>query len=97
MSGSLIMHERIKTTEAKAKELKRRIDKIVKKAKKGRDKSKRLAIRRDIEKYIPSMAARKIMGDFLKKFEGRNSGYTRVIKLAPRKSDNARMAVIEFV
>jgi len=43
------------------------------------------------------MAIKKITGEFLKKFEKKNCGYTRVIKLAPRKSDGARVAVIEFI
>jgi len=98
MLGSLIMEERIETTEAKAKELKSRIDKVITKAKKHeKEGPARLAVRRDLKKDIPAAAVEKIMGEFLKKFESRKSGYARVIKLAPRKSDNARMAVIEFV
>lgn len=98
MLGSLIMNEKIETTEAKAKELKNQIDKLINKAKKHpKEGSERLAVRRDLKKYIPLAAVEKVMGEFLKKFEGRKSGYTRVIKLAPRKSDNARLAIIEFV
>jgi large subunit ribosomal protein L17 len=98
MLGSLIMREKISTTEAKAKELKNRIDPIVNKAKlAGQSKEKKVAIMRYLVKYIPENAARKVTGDFIKKFDSRNSGYTRVIKLAPRKSDGARLAVIEFV
>lgn len=98
MLGSLIMEERIETTEAKAKELKSRIDKIITKAKKHKEEGpERLAVRRDLKKDIPAAAVEKILGEFLQKFEERKSGYTRVIKLAQRNSDNARMAVIEFV
>jgi large subunit ribosomal protein L17 len=95
--GSLIMHEKIETTEAKAKELKGKIDKLIGKVKKNQDKTKKLAMRKILKKDLPDMAAEKIMGEFLKKFAVRNSGYTRIIKLMPRKSDNARLAVIEFV
>ena len=97
MLGSLIMREKIKTTEAKAKELKMRVDKIINKAKKGEDKAKKIAVIRDLKKDIPEMAMRKIIGEFLKKFSGRKSGYARVIRLAPRKSDGAKMAIIELI
>lgn len=97
MLGSLVMREKITTTEAKAKELKMRVDKIINKAKKSQDKSVKVAVIRDLKKDMPEAAVKKIIGDFLKKFDGRTSGYARVIKLAPRKSDGARIAVIEFV
>lgn len=97
MLSSLIMKEKISTTETKAKVLKDKIDKIINKVKKNQADSKKLAVRRNLKKNISEMAIKKIMGDFLKKFESRNSGYTRVIKLAPRKSDNAKIAIIEFV
>ena len=97
MLGSLIMREKIETTEAKAKEIKSKIDRIVRKAKTAQDKDKKTAVRRELKKYIPDMAAKKITGDFVKKFEKRNSGYARLIKLAQRKSDNAKMAIVEFV
>jgi len=48
MLGSLIMEEKIKTTEAKAKELKTKIDKIINKAKKGREESKKLGVRKNL-------------------------------------------------
>ncbi|OGI29719.1 MAG: 50S ribosomal protein L17 [Candidatus Moranbacteria bacterium RIFOXYA12_FULL_44_15] len=97
MLGSLIMHEKIETTEAKAKELKGKIDKIVNKAKKTKDEKRKLAVSRDLRTLIPAMAVKKIIGEFLDKFEKRGSGYIRIIKLAPRKSDGAKKAVIEFV
>ncbi len=97
MLGNLIMNEKIRTTEAKAKELKGKMDKIISRAKKSHDKTKKIAVIRELEKFIPKMAVKKITGEFLKKFKERNSGYTRVIKLAPRQSDGARMAIIEFV
>ena len=98
MLGSLIMEEKIETTEAKAKEMKNRIDKLITKAKKQpKEGAARLAVRRDLKKYIPAVAVDKIMGEFLKRFEDRKSGYARVIKLTARKSDNAKLAIIEFV
>lgn len=96
--GSLILVEKITTTEAKAKEAKRMIDKLITRAKKSQKADRKVAVLRDLNKLIPKIAAKKILSnDFMKKFSERQSGYTRVIKLAQRKSDGARMAVIEFV
>jgi large subunit ribosomal protein L17 len=97
MLGSLIMREKITTTEAKAKELKSRIDKVINKSKKYKTGNEKVTAIRELRKDLPEMAAKKITGEFLDKFEKRKSGYSRVIKLQPRKSDGAKMAVIEFV
>jgi len=97
MLGSLIMKEKIETTEAKAKELKSKIDRIINKAKKIQAAEKKLSATRDLSSSLPKMAVLKLSGDFISKFEKRNSGYARIIKLAPRKSDGARLAIIEFV
>lgn len=96
--GSLIVKEKITTTEAKAKEMKSLVDKIITKAKKIKaDDAKKVAIIRDLRKELPLVAVTKLSGDFAKRFESRKSGFTRVIKLGQRKSDSAEMAVIEFV
>lgn len=95
--GSFIMREKIETTEAKAKEAKSKIDKIINLAKKGKKDSLKISVIRGLKKVLPEGAANKLSGDFLNKFSGRGSGYSRVIKLNPRKSDGARMAIIEFV
>ena len=97
MLGSLIMFEKITTTEAKAKELKSKIDKIINKAKKEGSKSIKPEIIRELKKYIPEVAVKKLTGVFLKKFNGRQSGYARVIKIERRKTDGSKMAIIEFV
>jgi large subunit ribosomal protein L17 len=97
MLGSLIMKEKIQTTEAKAKELKARIDKVINKAKKGQDETRKLSVRRELTKDIPQIAVKKLIGKFLTRFDGKACGYTRVVKLAPRKSDGARIAIIEFI
>jgi large subunit ribosomal protein L17 len=97
MLGSLIMNEKISTTEAKAKELKSKIDRIVNKAKKTEKAEKKLAVIRDLGKEIPRMAVQKLTREFLGKFKNRTSGYARVIKIGDRKTDGARMAVVEFV
>ena len=95
--GSLIMREKIKTTEAKAKESNGKIDKLINKAKKSANDPSGVKAIRELIRVLPENAAKKLAGDFLKKFSNRNSGYSRVIKLNRRKSDGARMAIIEFV
>lgn len=96
--GSLVMYERIETTEAKAKELKNIVDQVINKAKEASvNQDRKVALLRQVNQHLPVMAAKKLLGEFITKFESRNSGFTRVVKLEPRKSDGARMAIIEFV
>jgi large subunit ribosomal protein L17 len=96
--GSLVMYERITTTQAKAKEIKDFIDQVVNKAKEARVNSDRkVSLLRQLNQDLPTMAAKKILGDFAERFTSRQSGYVRVVKLEPRKTDGARMAIIEFV
>jgi large subunit ribosomal protein L17 len=95
MLGSLIMYEKIETTEAKAKELKSRIDRIITKAKRAQDND--MAVVRKLEGQLPMMAIQKIKDELLERMSDRKSGYARVIKLSPRKSDGARMAIVELV
>lgn len=92
--SSLIIHGRIETTEAKAKESKSAIDKVITKAK--RANGSKMEIVRKLEGLV-SKEALKILVRNIKKFDNRDSGYARVIKLSPRKSDGARMAIIELV
>jgi len=92
------MFERITTTEAKAKEIKNFIDQVVNKAKEARSNADRkVSLLRQLNQDLPTMAAKKMLGDFSERFEARKSGYVRVVKLEPRKTDGARMAIIEFV
>lgn len=96
--GSLVLHESITTTQAKAKEVKLFIDQIVNKAKVARkDVSRRVAMIRELQNEIPVVAVKKLLSDFGTRFDARQSGYTRVVKLDQRKSDSAEMAIIEFV
>ena len=90
---SLILYERIETTEIKAKELSRIFDKLVTKAKK-----QDLHNYRQILSYtINPVAAEKLNNDLVKGFQGRDSGYTRVIKIGKRLGDGAEMDVIELI
>ena len=95
--GSFIMREKMQTTQAKAKEVKSLIDRLINKAKKAQEETKKVAMIRDLKFSLPAMAVKKLTGEFIKRFSKRTSGYARVIKLAPRKSDNAEIAIIEFV
>lgn len=98
MLGNLILREKMKTTEAKAKEIKGEVDILVNKAKEGMNEGKKVVVTRYLRNRVPVIAAEKLQeSHFLEKFTGRGSGYTRIIKLNPRQSDGARMAVIEFV
>ena len=92
--SSLIIHGRIETTEAKAKESKNLIDKVITKAKRANGSA--LEIIRKVEGQL-SKEAISVLVENMKKFDARDSGYSRVIKLSPRKSDGARMAIIELV
>lgn len=84
--GSLIQRERIVTTEAKAKEIKARIDRVVTIAKKISDPERKVAILRLLASRLPKMAVEKFADDdFRKRFEIRTSGFTRVTKLLPEK------------
>jgi len=91
--NNLIIHGRMETTEAKAKETKSMIDRVITKAKRSDEK---MEIVRKLEGTLSKQALGKLLED-LPKFDGRSSGYARVIKLSPRKSDGARMAIIELI
>ena len=84
LATSLIESESIETTEAKAKELRPFIEKLVTKARSGTLHARRLAIRH----------VQKVIGP---RFASRNGGYTRILKTGFRKGDGADMARIEFM
>jgi len=94
LARSLVIHERISTTEAKAKELRPFIEKLVTRAKGGS-----LATRREITSKLTnrSKEVKKLFDVIAPKYKDKNGGYTRVLKLGARKSDGAKMAIIEFV
>lgn len=91
LAESLILHKKIKTTEAKAKALRPFIEKLVTKARK-----QTLASRRDLLKLFDNNIAKKLE-EISKKYQNRPGGYTRIIKLGRRQTDAAKMAQIEFV
>jgi large subunit ribosomal protein L17 len=90
---SLILHEAITTTEAKAKEVAPQFERVVTYAKKGT-----LASARDVRALVMTeIATQKLYLELLPAFEGRQGGYTRIIKLAPRRGDNAPMVRLSLV
>ena len=93
MSASLIKHEQITTTVAKAKELRPYIEKLVTLAKRGGLANRRLANSR----LLDDTQLKKLFDVLAERYKDRNGGYTRVIKAGIRASDAAPMAVIEFV
>jgi large subunit ribosomal protein L17 len=91
---SLIAHGRIETTEAKAKEVRPAIEKLVTKANVGTLASRRLVISR---LYNLNSEATKLIDTIAPKYKGRTGGYTRITKLPRRAGDASKMAVIEFI
>lgn len=90
--SSLFLKEKIKTTEAKAKEIRPLAEKLITKAKKGD-----LASRRFLAKFLSKKIVKKLVDELAQGYKDRPGGYTRIIKLGPRKSDGAKMALIELV
>jgi len=93
MSNALIKHEQITTTLAKAKELRRFVEKIVTLGKKGDLLSRRKAV----SILQDQKMSKKVFDVFAERYKARAGGYTRIIKLGNRFGDNAPTAVIEFV
>ena len=92
LARSLFLNNRIKTTEAKAKELSPFVEKIITRAKKDD-----LATRRYLSKFFASEVAGKLIKEIGPIYRKRKGGYTRIIKLGPRKGDGAKMALIELI
>ena len=92
LARSLVLHEKIETTEPKAKELRPFIEKLVTKG-----KIKTVANIRNIGTKIGQNAAKILIDTLSKKYEDRKGGYTRITKSKRRLSDGSKMAIIEFV
>lgn len=92
LAKDLFRHGRIKTTEAKARALRPYAERLITKAKQGDLHNRRQVLAklndRDVVAYLFEEVA--------PRFADRNGGYTRMLKLAPRKGDNARMALVEL-
>ncbi|HEX6593709.1 MAG TPA: 50S ribosomal protein L17 [Bacillota bacterium] len=99
LASDLIIHERLETTEAKAKELRPVVEKMITYGKRGD-----LHARRQAEAFLyndknkeSEQVVQKLFDDVAGRYEDRQGGYTRVLKLGPRRGDGAKMAIIELV
>jgi large subunit ribosomal protein L17 len=90
--ASLVAHGRITTTLEKAKELRPIAEKMVTQGKRGT-----LHARRRAQRLLDRHLVKKLFDDVAPRFAERPGGYTRILKLGPRKGDGAEMALIEFV
>ena len=90
--NNFFLHEKIKTTEAKAKELRSIAERMITKA-----KDANLANRRLLAKELTPENTKKIIDKIAPSFASRQGGYTRIMKLGPRNSDSAKMVIIELV
>jgi large subunit ribosomal protein L17 len=122
--ANLVLNERIETTDAKAKELRRVAERLISKARRLGEvaytphadlqpaaRSRRTAASRAISAYIPRFGVRvepggaltridlveKVLVELAKRYESRAGGYTRIVKLGPRRGDNAPISLIELV
>jgi large subunit ribosomal protein L17 len=90
----VIQHERIKTSEAKAKAVKPELERLITLAKKGDQHSRRQAMSRlGQDKFI----VYKLFEEIAPRYTERPGGYTRILKLGPRRSDATEMVFLELV
>jgi large subunit ribosomal protein L17 len=121
--ANLVLHERIETTDAKAKELRRIAERLISRARRlgetaytpweqlnQAERSKRSAAKKHVGAFLRRFGVintaqrsekvdlvEKLMTELAKRYAGRPGGYTRIIKLGPRRGDNAPMCLIELV
>jgi len=94
LSREVLNHERIKTTEAKAKAVKPEVEKLITLAKRGDLHARRQAMARlGQDKFV----VYKLFEEIAPRYSERNGGYTRILKLGPRRSDATEMVFLELV
>ena len=94
LTRDVIMNERIETTETRAKEVRKFVDKMITYGKKGDLVSRRLAL---AFLHNDTECVNKVFNDLAKRYESRNGGYTRILKLDERRGDGALVVIIELV
>jgi large subunit ribosomal protein L17 len=124
LAANLVLHERIETTDAKAKEVRRVAERLITKARRlgeaaytpweklsAGDKARRLATKRLLGAYLPRWGVRtepggkhekvdlveKVLIELAKRYKDRAGGYTRTVKLGPRRGDAAPLAILELL
>ncbi|BDG34227.1 50S ribosomal protein L17 [Parageobacillus sp. VR-IP] len=101
LATDLIINERIETTEARAKELRSVIEKMITLGKRGDLHARRQAaafIRKEVANSETGQdALQKLFSDIAPRYQDRQGGYTRIMKLGPRRGDGAPMVIIELV
>ena len=96
LAASLVIHKKIRTTDAKGKELKGFVERLVTYAKKGDVHGRRLILKKILGKRGKEIA-NILIHDIAPTYMDRQGGYTRIIKLNNRKNDNAPVSLVEFV
>ena len=94
LTKSVIMNEKIETTETRAKEVRKFVDKMITYGKNGS-----LVARRNALAFLHNdeVAVKKVFDDLAKRYATRNGGYTRILKLTERRGDDALMVIFELV
>ena len=107
LTTDVIINESIVTTEARAKEVRKTVDKMITLAKKGDLSSRRAAaafLRNEIadariedDKVVIESVLNRLFDTYATRYENRNGGYTRILKKGPRRGDAAPMVILELV
>jgi large subunit ribosomal protein L17 len=90
---SLIRHERLQTTEPKASELRREVEKLIGTARANDLHARRLVAAKLYDREV----LKKLFDEIVPRYQDRPGGFTRVVKLQPRRGDGAPMALIELI
>ena len=93
LAAAILINERIKTTEARAKEVRTLVDRIITWGKRGDVHARRLALAELGDQAL----VKKVFDDIAPRCVDRQGGYTRILKLGPRKGDAAPIVIIELV
>ena len=94
LCGQVLQHERVRTTEAKAKVIKPEVEKLITLAKRGDLHARRQALATlNQDKFV----VHKLFEEIAPRYAERPGGYTRILKLGPRRSDSSEMVYLELV